>query len=151
MLIRWAKKDEEFAMGKLDLRGRGSVPQPLSCSSPRCKTLEFDNSELQWPFLTSVEIMAAWFAPCSLALLSCQAGRERRKEHEHISKRTTLLLAGCIFQSKPNTAPPRSRSISTTSTALVQRGTSKYNFIPPITFSTKGRATIWQTSSSCTP
>lgn len=112
---------------------------------------EFGNSKLPWPFFNLVRMIATWFIPCSPALLGCQARRERRKEHEHISKRTMLLLAGCIFQSKPDTAPPCIRSISTTSRALIQRGTSKYNFIPPITLSTKGRITISQIPSSCIP
>ena len=112
---------------------------------------EFGSSKLPRPSFNPVQTMATWFIPCSPALLGCQARRERRKEHEHISKRTTLLLTGCIFQSKPDTAPPCIRSISTTSRALIQRGTSKYNFIPPITLSTKGHATISQTPSSCIP
>lgn len=55
---------------------------------------EFSNKEIPRPSFNPVQMMATWFIPCVPAL---KAREERRKEHEHISKRTTLLLAGCIF------------------------------------------------------
>lgn len=64
---------------------------------------EFDSSKLNNPCLTQYKWWQCGLSPVHLI---CQARRERRKDHEHISKRIMSLLAGCIFQSEPDTGLP---------------------------------------------
>lgn len=129
-------------MGKSDPRRFVSVPH----SPPRRETLSLILAA-QNSYNTCLTL-ATWFIPCSSALLICHARREWRKRTFPRGQHCFLLAA---FFKASQTLPFHTLDQCSTSRALIQTGTENCNFIPPITLSTKGHATISPTPSSCIP